>query len=68
MLCFLQKPVQYSYVNPGFVEQVLRFCRANLADLRQEQLRIEPKGMHYPLMKLVDMYFWQIGFEPSTEP
>jgi len=24
-------------------------------------------GLRYPLMKLVDMYFWQIGFELDGE-
>jgi hypothetical protein len=32
--------------------------------LREQQERIQQSGgMRYPLMKLVDMYFWQIGFE-----
>jgi len=22
-------------------------------------------GCHYPLMKLVDMYFWQLGYEKA---
>ena len=25
------------------------------------------RGIHYPLMKLVDMYFWQIGYEEDRE-
>ncbi len=55
---------RYSYLNAKFVERVLRFCRDNLRDLRKEQTRIERTGgIHYPLMKLVDMYFWQIGYE-----
>jgi hypothetical protein len=37
-----------------------------LAEFRQEQAKIERmRGMHYPLMKLVDMYFFQIGFEQT---
>ena len=27
----------------------------------------ESSGVHYPLMKLVDMYFWQIGYEMDTK-
>jgi len=55
---------RYSYLNAKFVERVLHFCRDNLRDLREEQTRIERLGgMQYPLMKLVDMYFWQIGYE-----
>jgi len=58
---------RYSYLNAKFVERVLHFCRDNLRDLREEQTRIERLGgMQYPLMKLVDMYFWQIGYERDT--
>jgi hypothetical protein len=55
---------RYSYLNAKFVDRVQRFCRDNLHDLCEEQSRIEGiGGMRYPLMKLVDMYFWQIGSE-----
>jgi hypothetical protein len=55
---------QYSYVNARFVGRVLRFCKDANAELREEQQEIEKaSGVHYPLMKLVDMYFWQIGIE-----
>ena len=40
------------------------FCQSNLAELREEQAQTEiDGGTRYPLMKLVDMYFWQRGFE-----
>jgi hypothetical protein len=56
-----------SSLNRAFVEQVLGFCQSNLPDLQEEQARIErASGFHYPLMKLVDMYFWQIGYEPGA--
>jgi hypothetical protein len=36
----------------------------NLADLQIDQSRIQAAaGIRYPLMKLRDMYFWQIGSE-----
>lgn len=57
----------YSYLNGRFIKRILDFCRDHLYDLREEQTRIERSGgMYYPLMKLVDMYFWQIGFERGT--
>jgi hypothetical protein len=53
---------KYSQLNGKFVERVLWFCQEHLRDLRQEQARIKRVGgLHYPLMKLVDMYFWQTG-------
>jgi hypothetical protein len=56
--------LKYSYLNERFIKRVLQFCRENLHDLRGEQTRIERTcGISYPLMKLLDMYFWQIGYE-----
>jgi hypothetical protein len=43
---------------------VLGFCRDHRAEFQHEQARIErDSGIRYPLMKLVDMYFWEIGYE-----
>ncbi len=57
---------KYSYLNPAFIERLLIFCSDNLTDLQMEQNAIEKtSGFRYPLMKLVDMYFWQIGYELS---
>ena len=55
---------KYSYLNSAFVNRVFQFCRSNLADLRKEQARIRrDRKVYYPLMKLVDMYFHEIGYE-----
>lgn len=55
---------QYSRLNGRFVEEVIKFCVDCNTELRTEQTRIKASGgMHYPLMKLADMYFWQIGYE-----
>jgi hypothetical protein len=46
---------------------VLRFCRDNVRELQNEQIRIEKSsGVTYPLMKLVDMYFWQVAYEADA--
>jgi hypothetical protein len=64
---FKSTGLSYSYLNVKFVERVVHFCKDNFSELREEQDRIERiGGMRYPLMKLVDMYFWQIGFERGT--
>jgi hypothetical protein len=61
---FKSQGFSYSHLNALFIEQVLRFCSTNLAELRCEQERIESaSGMRYPLMKLLDMYFWKLGHE-----
>jgi hypothetical protein len=57
---------KYSYPNDALVRQILRFCGDHFRELREEQDSIEGTGgARYPLMKLVDMYFWQIGSELS---
>jgi len=54
-------------LNDNFIDRILAFCRENLLDLRREQASIsEASGIRYPLMKLVDMYFWQIGYEKGA--
>ena len=57
----------YSSFNRPFVERIMQFCNECRADLRAEQSRIEAAdGVYYPLMKLADMYFWQVGFEDAA--
>jgi hypothetical protein len=64
---FKSEGFSYSYLNKPFIERLLEFCRLNMADLRNEQERIASTGgLCYPLMKLVDMYFWQIGYEAGV--
>ena len=61
---FEHEGLRYSGLNDKFVERVLNFCRPRLDDLHREQANIEESsGIRYPLMKLVDMYFHQIGSE-----
>jgi hypothetical protein len=56
--------IKYSYVNEVFLGRMVAFCQEHLGELRAEQAEISARaGVHYPLMKLVDMYFWQLGFE-----
>lgn len=64
---FRRAGFQYSRLNERFVERVLRFSQDTITDLRREQAQIEAGGgVRYPLMKLVDMYFWQIGYEATA--
>ncbi len=64
---FKNAGLSYSSVNKPFIERLLGFCKANIAELRAEQETItNAGGLRYPLMKLVDMYFWQIGYEAGV--
>jgi len=61
--------LKYSCLNDKFVERILGFCHEHLPELQKEQASIEESGgLRYPLMKLVDMYFWQLGYEGDTGP
>ena len=56
-------------LNAPFVKKMVGFCAKYAGELRQEQSRISlASRVDYPLMKLADMYFWQIGFEAAGEP
>jgi hypothetical protein len=58
---------QYSYLNLAFVERVFEFCQDNLRQLCTAQSEVQRlRGLRYPLMKLVDMHFWQAGYELSN--
>lgn len=59
--------IKFSYLNDHFVARVLAFCKGHLPELQKEQASIEQaSGIRYPLMKLVDMYFWQVGIEQGS--
>jgi hypothetical protein len=59
---FKRKGFKFSRLNAAFVDRVLEFCHDHLGELLEEQARIKvDSGKHYPLMKLIDMYFWQVG-------
>jgi len=53
-----------SSLNRKSISKVVDFCQANAAELRSQQASLEETcGIRYPIMKLVDMYFWQLGYE-----
>jgi len=58
-----------SQLTVQFIQDVLQFCLNHLADFKTEQSRIDgernvPRSLKpYPLMKLEDMYFHEIGVE-----
>jgi len=62
LLGFKRSGFSYSSVNPQFLERVFGFSRDHGHALATVQKRIQARsGVLYPLMKLVDMHFWQLG-------
>lgn len=52
----------YSRFNERFLNRVLKFALEHQRELLDAQTEIQKQvGKHYPLMKLVDMYFFQLG-------
>lgn len=63
---FRRRGFKYSSVNRRFVDRILRFGVDNRIELAELQaMIIDRGGPRYPLMKLVDMHFWQIGSDLS---
>ena len=59
---------RFSSLNLAFIERMFCFCQESLPALTAEQSRIaRDGGVFYPLMKLADMYFWQLGFDREVE-
>ncbi len=59
---FRHKGLSYSRFNEQFLCKVFQFCREHQEAFSETQSLITDKsGIQYPMMKLVDMYFWEIG-------
>ena len=60
--------LRYSQFDSNLLCRVFRFCRQHKEAFREAQEDIaKSSGIHYPLMKLADMYFWNIGFRLSAK-
>lgn len=59
---FRESGLQYSEFSGRFLHQVLNFYRENCDEFHQAQQEILIEShIRYPVMKLVDMYFWKTG-------
>lgn len=61
---------QYTKFNSDFLNKVFQFYRAHdtgrgLMNARDEIFKLG--GIQYPIMKLVDMYFWELGYRLLPE-
>ena len=57
----------FSGLNERFVDRILRFCickRSELSKIQPEILDLSDRP--YPLMKLIDMHFFQLGVNPKS--
>ncbi|MES9999179.1 MAG: hypothetical protein ABW125_07235 [Candidatus Thiodiazotropha lotti] len=62
------KGLSYSVIKFANFKSVVCFYKKNQSQFSLASQSIYKKsGIHYPAMKLVDMYFWQIGYEQDQQ-
>ncbi|HPF99009.1 MAG TPA: hypothetical protein PLE77_03005 [Kiritimatiellia bacterium] len=57
------KGVAYSGLSSTHISSLLTFYRANAEEFKKAQTRVSSPALRYPIMKVLDMYFWSIGNE-----
>jgi hypothetical protein len=56
--------MQYTGFNEASLNELFAFIYKNKKEIDKAQKLIKSKTQrHYPLMKIIDMYFWQIGYD-----
>lgn len=54
-------------LNLTSIMSIFSFCQDNMAELKKAQEKVfQETGIKYPMMKLVDMYFWQLGYTSNS--
>lgn len=56
----------YSRFNSCHYLRMLNFCREHSDELCTVQAQVASDSVTYPIMKLVDMYFWNIGRQAAS--
>lgn len=47
--------------------KLLEFCKKHHVSFKNVQREVSKDETQYPIMKIIDMYFWQIGIEQNNE-
>jgi hypothetical protein len=61
ILGFRHCGLSFTRFDADFLRQVMQFSRGHDRELNQHTIE-QRSGIRYPIMKLIDMYFWEIGF------
>ena len=60
--------LQHTGFNEASLTELFNFLDKNKSEIEQAQKLIKTKTQsHYPLMKILDMYFWQIGYDKEVK-
>ncbi len=56
--------ISYSKLNKSNLKSIAEYYKKHQTEFdRAQHVIYEKSNIHYPAMKLVDMYFWEIGFQ-----
>lgn len=60
--------MEHTGFNEASLIELVTFIEKNKKEINQAQNLIKNKTKkHYPMMKLLDMYFWQIGYDKELK-
>lgn len=60
--------MEHTGFNEASLNELFNFIDKNKKEIDQVQKQITTKTQrHYPLMKILDMYFWQIGYDKDVK-
>jgi hypothetical protein len=60
--------MRHSSFNEASLNELFHFIDDNKKEIDLAQKLIKTKTqIHYPLMKILDMYFWQIGYDKEVK-
>lgn len=61
------KNLKYSGLKKCNFKKFLEFCTKHHKAFENVQREVSKEDVRYPMMKIIDMYFWQIGIEKNNE-
>ena len=50
-------------LNEKLMERLSKFIKAHKKEIGVVQINFKKRKIYYPYMKIVDMYFWQLGYD-----
>jgi len=56
------RSLSFSYLNRTNFSQMIGFCARHRDAFEAAQKHVSAYGLQYPLMKIIDMYFWRLGW------
>jgi hypothetical protein len=58
--------IKHSQLTPRNFSRMVTFCKKRRAEFEAAQQTVSQNSIKYPLMKIIDMYFWRKGRGPTA--